>query len=302
MILITGATGFIGSKLVKKLLTAGYKVRALVLANDPLIKNLEGLNCEIFTGDILDKNSLTEPLKNVSIVYHLAGIMVSADKDAFYKLNFLGTKNLLEKCIETKIKHFIFLSAAAANYKIPTTYGQVKYLTEKLIIENHKIDYTIIRPTLVYGPNGGQEFMLYLKNLKNSSMFFPLINFGKARKQFVYIEDLLTGLSFLPDNNKSFGKIYNFSGGSDLSMLEITKILLKYFNIKKILVPLPLAIAKMLVFFIKILNLPINLNSDFLLGVAMDANFSYQEANQDLGYRPKTLLEGLNLSFPTKKI
>ena len=74
MILVTGATGYIGNRLVKKLLKHGHRVRAMVIENEPLLENLKGVDCEIAEGDITRKESLKTCLEGIKTVFHCAGI------------------------------------------------------------------------------------------------------------------------------------------------------------------------------------------------------------------------------------
>ena len=109
-ILVTGANGFIGSNLVKKLVDAGHKVKAMVLkgTNEDFIKSY---NCEIVYGDVIRTETLKEPLKNIEVVYHLAAIPSNGWTKKILKVNFGGTKTLFNESIKANIKRFVYMSS-----------------------------------------------------------------------------------------------------------------------------------------------------------------------------------------------
>ena len=89
--LVTGAAGVMGTRLVTRLLRAGWQVRALVLPHDPLRARLESLNCEIREGDVSDAASLAGLCAGVHTVYHLAAVIISHDASVFQRVNRAGT-------------------------------------------------------------------------------------------------------------------------------------------------------------------------------------------------------------------
>src|SRR3990167_2597067 len=96
MILVTGATGYIGNRLVKWLCKCGHRVRAMVMDNDQLLYQLEGIKCDIMKGDITVPQTLRSCLEGIKTVFHLAAVLVSANKELFHKINYEGTKNLVD--------------------------------------------------------------------------------------------------------------------------------------------------------------------------------------------------------------
>lgn len=111
--LVTGASGFIGKHLVRTLVEQGRDVRCLVRETSNT-QYLDDLGVELFYGDLLNTDSLKGIIKDVKIVYHLAGQIHSKYSRDFYKVNFDGTRNLVEECLPEKIERFVFLSSIAA--------------------------------------------------------------------------------------------------------------------------------------------------------------------------------------------
>lgn len=120
-ILVTGATGFIGSHLVEALVQQGAQVRCLVRNTSPLgwIKDLP---VEFVVGDCRDQQSLRQAVQDVDLVFHLAGATMAVKEQTFFEVNGRGTQNLVQACIEnkTRLKKFIYLSSQAAAGPCPS--------------------------------------------------------------------------------------------------------------------------------------------------------------------------------------
>ncbi len=300
MILVTGGTGFMGSRLVKRLVEKGHTVRAMAIENDPQLPKLEGVDCEIVTGDITKPQTLEEPMRGVQTLFHLAAVLVSDNPELFHRINYEGTRNVVDKAVEAGVEHFVYISAAAANYKVRTTYGKTKFQAEQLMKRKRgNTNFTMIRPTLIYGPGGGgQELVIYIDQLKKFKWFIPLVGSGKARKRWVCIDDVIEGLTLLVDKPITYGKTYNFGGGSAHSMREYTEMLCQQLGINKPIVPIPVPISYAIAWFLKIVQKKPILKRDTILGVMMDADFSIEEAKRDIGYDPISFEEGIRRCFP----
>jgi len=114
-ILVTGGSGYIGSAIVRELVTGKDKVKVLVRKTDDLC-NIEGLGLELVYGDITDFHSIKEALKGCDRVFHLAAIYAIwlPDPKMMYWVNVQGTKNVLEACLQKKIKKVVYTSSVAA--------------------------------------------------------------------------------------------------------------------------------------------------------------------------------------------
>jgi len=97
--LVTGANGFVGNHLVEGLLEKGCQVRCLVRKTSNL-KWLSGLDLEYAYGDIAEKSSLKSVVKDVDLIFHVAGLTKAKNREEYFKANAEGTKNLVEACLE----------------------------------------------------------------------------------------------------------------------------------------------------------------------------------------------------------
>ncbi|MBU1234833.1 MAG: NAD-dependent epimerase/dehydratase family protein [Proteobacteria bacterium] len=297
MILVTGGAGVVGSRLVRRLCDKGYQVRVLTLPNDPAIANLEGLPCEIFEADVTDSISLAGVCAGVDTVFHLAAIIITNNDENYWRINYQGTKNMVETALESGVKHFILVSSAAVHDPSSSEYARSKKDAEELLLQQKGLQPTITRPSLVYEKGGGQEFMLFWESLKKWPVI-PFIGKGGGMKNPVYAEDLITALAAIPYNRNSFGKIYNLTGGGALTMLELTRLLLRHQGRRKVIVHLPLSLCYLLaLIFEKIMKKPL-LTRYGISRIEADANEDNSEARRDLGYVPITFEEGLQRCYP----
>lgn len=300
MILITGGTGNMGSVLVRKLTELGYKVRVLTLKNDPFVSRLDGTGAEIRFGNVANSQDLEGICNGVNIVIHLAAIIISDHPDSFKKINLDGTRYLTTEAKRAGVSHFIHISSASVLYRKHTPYSLSKQEAERVVM-NSGLSWTIIRPTLVYAEQGGQEFDMYLEYL-NKYPIVPFIGDGRALKRPVYVNDIINGLVKLAAFEHGTNKVYNFSGANLISMLDFSRLclLLMGKERKKIFhIPVWLCIAAAWVSGKFMKNPPIKWNA--IAGVIQDADLNPADSINDLGYKPSSVAEVLPKCFPRKK-
>ncbi|MCG2686715.1 NAD(P)-dependent oxidoreductase, partial [Candidatus Parcubacteria bacterium] len=146
-LLITGGTGKIGENLIKKLLQSNeIKIRVLVKKEESCFKDSK---IEIIKGNLLDLNSLFKATKNIDIVLHLAGITHTNKKELYFKINTIGTQNLLKASEKNNVKKFIYISSRTACEQ-GGEYGQSKFFAEKNVQE-YKNNWIILQLAEVYG-------------------------------------------------------------------------------------------------------------------------------------------------------
>ena len=299
MILVTGGAGVMGAQLVKGLVEAGNKVRILTLPNDPYVSRLDGVDCEIFYGDVSDISTLPSAFKDVKIVFHLAAIILATNPSVYDKINVNGTRNMVDQAIKTGVEHFIFVSSASVIYPKTTAYSRSKIKCERIISEQNSMNFTIVRPTLSYNENGGQEFLMFLDYLKKFPVV-PFIGRGKALKNPVHVDDLMRGFLTIPGNPKAFGKTYGFCGSEEISIWDLAKLMLKHQKISKPFFPVPISIARVSAKIMDLFMKEPPLRWQSIAGIIQDANLDNSSAREDLGYNPTGISEGLQKCFPLR--
>lgn len=222
-ILITGATGFIGKHLVKKLSNhKKNKIKCLV-RKDSKEKDIDFLkNCgaEIVFGDLFDLESLSKATKGIHTIFHLAGggyVATTFNKgyEELKKLNIETTKNIFEAAVKSKVKKIVHFSSISAmgiivekeldenSECLPKTPHEVCKLETEKIAESFKdkILVTIIRPGIVYGPFGVNSEILQLAKMMKKH-FFVIPGNGKNIMPWVYVDDVINSTILAYEKNK----------------------------------------------------------------------------------------------------
>src|SRR5690554_1381805 len=212
--LVTGATGFIGNRLVEKLLDLGFEVNVIVRSPDKLSDSIRN-KIHVFKGDVLDKNTINSAIVNCNQVYHLAAFAGIWSKDQLlpYKINVTGTENLLKAALDHNIQKIAFTSSAGtlAPSKVmeevneasplPETY-HTDYEKSKLKAEQLCMDYikkglciVIVNPTRVFGPgpmNKSNSVTVMIRNyLAGYWRFIP--GKGESVGNYAFIDDVAEG-------------------------------------------------------------------------------------------------------------
>ncbi|MBW2704137.1 MAG: NAD-dependent epimerase/dehydratase family protein [Deltaproteobacteria bacterium] len=296
-ILVSGGAGTVGSRLVRGLVEKGHRVRALILPGDLLRSRLDGVDCDVVEGDITQKDSLAGVFDGMDTVYHLAAVILSHDPAVFVRVNVQGTRHMLEGAERAGVGHFVYVSSASVVYPHSTPYSRSKRACESMVSSRDRMSYTIVRPTLVYEKDGGQEFLLFLDYLKK----FPLVPFigdGRALKNPVHADDLMDGLLRLAGCQAAHDKTYDFCGGEEISMRELSHLMLKHKGMDKPFVHLPVAWCKLIAHGFSLFTRTPPLTLSAIAGITQDANLDCSTARRDLGYNPVGVREGFSRCFP----
>lgn len=313
-VLVTGATGFIGSHLVKRLVDDGHYVRCLVRKTSN-VDELKELNINFAYGDIQEKKSLEEAVEGKEIIYHLIGIgSLSANSEEefkqFYEINVLGIKNLLDALLSKNpnIKKVIYLSSTAAvglqngiiNEETPcipvTPYQKSKYESEKLILdyyEKHGLPITIIRPCMVYGPGSLHSEILRMCKFIERGVF-PLFNNGNNSVPLVYVTDLVQGITLAAEKTKG-GKIYFMTNDKISTMNQIIDVISQTMGVRVFRIKIPKRFAKFCAYILENIALmfkfkPI-ITRERINSMTTNRGFSIEKAKKELGYNPNVPME-----------
>jgi nucleoside-diphosphate-sugar epimerase len=245
-ILITGASGFIGSFIVEEALNRGFETWAAVRRSSSL-DFLHDERIHLIELNLSSKEQLVEQLrgKGFDYVVHAAGVTKCLNKADFRRINTEGTKNLVEALMEVKmpLKRLVYLSSlsvfGAIKEKMPyeeireddtpqpnTEYGRSKLAAEQYLSSlGSKLPYVILRPTGVYGPREKDYFMM-AKSIKQHIDF--AVGFQRQDITFVYVTDVVQAVFLALENGKtghkyflSDGEVYQSTTFSDLIHKEL---------------------------------------------------------------------------------
>ena len=189
LILVTGATGFIGQVVVRTLLGRGKKIRCFV--RDAQRTEALFSDVEIVTGDMKNKASIENAVSGVSAVVHLAAFTSEKESTAEESMavNVDGMKLLVEACESQAVKRLVIVSSQSTKRERQGNYGLTKKLADD-VVRKSTLDWTIVQPTLVYGP-GQKGLFAKLMRLAEKLPVFPVIGSGDYKMQPVYFFLLL---------------------------------------------------------------------------------------------------------------
>lgn len=301
-ILVTGASGFIGKKLVKELVKS-HKVDCLVRKTS----NVKGLEkCNLIYGDVTDLGSLKK-IKDYDVVFHLVGVGgLSAVSDKEYKkfmrVNSEGTKNLLEVLKDRKVKKIIVFSSTAAmgvfsgiknensECRPESFYQKSKYEQEK-VAKSYNLPVMILRPSMVCGYGDKSELNMIVKFIKKGVV--PIFGNGKNNIPLVHVDDVVNaGLVLM--NKGEIGKTYIVTNKDSVGLEVLIKKLSKLMNKKITIIKIPKFIAKFFAFFVegffKIIKRHPIITVKRIDSISSDRNFDIS-ALEKLGYKQKISLD-----------
>lgn len=237
-VLITGATGFIGSHLALSCLENGDTVRVLAEVNNNAEEEnrrlLEQQGAELIIGSVTDSESVARAVDRVERVYHLAAAQHEANvPDAhFREVNVGGTQRLLKASIDAGVKRFVHGSTigvygSMADGELDETspanpdniYGVTKYEGEKLALSFcEKLPVSIARISETYGP--GDRRLLKLFKAIDRGIFF-MIGSGRNKHQLMYVDDLVQGLLSVAEAPGAIGQVFVLAGREVLTTRDM---------------------------------------------------------------------------------
>jgi nucleoside-diphosphate-sugar epimerase len=300
-ILVSGASGFIGSGVVATLAAQGHEVCAL-MRESASVEFLKGVQFTRITGDLRDQDSLKRACDGIDAVIHLAGLK--------------GTKNLAEAAAGSKtIKRFVYVSSLSAAGpsvglapKIETDvdhpvsqYGESKLRGELYLEElKGKLPYIILRPPMVYGPRDKNVFLFFKTIQKNWLPIMPSKSTtGHKYYSSIHVDDLVQAIALTmsaPESIFKTGEKYFVSDGNLYTYERIMGMIAQELKIKPIRIKIPSSMVttvfKAGTFLGKVLGKNLPVNNDKLNEMLPDYWIcSSQKAFDQLHFKPKYTMD-----------
>lgn len=258
MILVTGATGFIGRTLVRQLTSIGYPVRVLIRPSPRTPRLPKGVSVEVAVVSLADTRGLRAALRDVDIIFHLASAENQGSRGDLLTADIQGTANLIEAATDAGVDRIVYLSHIGAARASGYPAFKAKGIAEEHI-RNGKVPYTILRTSLVYGPE--DHFTNNLSRLIRSSFgVFPIQSGGRTVVQPVWVEDLVTCMLWALENKDTLNKVYELGGSEFFTLQQIIETIMDVTHRRRFLVSLsPITLRAMTVFLEGIIpNFPIS--------------------------------------------
>ncbi|MDO8446871.1 MAG: complex I NDUFA9 subunit family protein [Deltaproteobacteria bacterium] len=288
MILVTGATGFLGNHLVRELIEGGYKVRALV-RDVRRGERLESQGVELVKGDMTDPESLKEATKGIETVINLVGVISGGEK-VYRAVHTEGTRKLAEAAKEKGAKRFIYISANGASRDGATPYFRTKWEAEEEV-KKSGLEYTIFRPSVLFGPN--DAFVNQLAFGMRLSPVFPVFGSGKYKLQPLFVKDLAQCMVKSITEPKAVNQVIEMGGPDAMTFNEIVDAVAEALNKKVYKIHIPLSMIKLSARLMgKILKKP-PVSIDQLIMMEMGNVCDTARMKEIFGIKPTPFKEGL---------
>jgi nucleoside-diphosphate-sugar epimerase len=314
--LVTGSNGFIGSHLVEYLLSVNYEVFCFIRPESNL-RWIKNLRVQFIHGDCRDKNSLYDAVKDKDYIFHLAGKIKALDWDTYYDANYIGTKNLVEACVEAcpGLKRFVHISSIAAagpsvKGKLKSEedacnpindYGKSKLMGEEAVARySNKLPIVIVRPPNVLGPREW-DFFSTVKII--SKRIKPLLGNGDNQTSICFVQDLVKGIVMAATNKNAVGNTYYITDGNTYSWRKITDTIVKELGLSKFIIPLPhhciLILALIIQILMRIKRSETMISPRRIIQLRhLYWIYDSSKAERELGFRPAiSLEEGIKISI-----
>jgi len=287
MILVAGGTGFIGSRLVTRLAQEGRPVRVAArgVRTSPSTDKVEMVTADAVTGDGLER-----ALKGVEQVAHLVAIIAERGPQTFDTVIRGGTERLVEAARAAGVRKFVYVSAIGADPDPRFPYWAAKWGAEQAVIGS-SLAYTILRPSLVFGP--GDEFFNRLAGLVRWNPVLPIAGDGKTRFQPIWVEDLVTCIVACLEEGTHDGQIIEVGGGEQLTYEEMLDAVRQELGRRRLKVHVPLPLVRLATGAMESLLSQPPITRHQLAMLAKDNIAAIDAVPRHFGFSPKRLSEGL---------
>lgn len=266
MILVTGASGFIGTRLITKI----PKEQLITLGRH---QPIDRQNAMFFRHDISTSSDYSQTFLNVKTIIHLAArVHVMDDSSEFpleeyREVNTYGTLHLARQAANMGVKRFIFISSIKVNgeqtricqpfsaldqHAPQDCYAQSKSEAEIKLLDLAQetgMEVVIIRPPLIYGPGVKANFAALL-NMASKGLPLPFANFDKNRRSLVSLDNLVDFILTCVEHPKAVNQVFLVSDNHDLSTAELMKMLSIACGKSSLMIPLPMIIFKLVAIFL----------------------------------------------------
>ncbi|MDH5598795.1 MAG: NAD-dependent epimerase/dehydratase family protein [Cyclobacteriaceae bacterium] len=308
-VFITGSTGYIGEALTKVLLE-DFTVHAICRNCKEASDEFQNINYVPFEGTLEDKPVIYQAMEGCDYVFHLAGFAEPwhPDKDYFYRINVLGSKNIFEAAYTLGVKRVIYTSTAGVfgpslsgelineNHRVWTNYS-TKYEKSKAEAEEVAMEYfhkglpiIILNPTRVFGPgkfSKSNAGTLLIKKYTEGSWRF-LLGDGSKYGNYVFVEDVVQGHLLAMENGK-LGQRY-ILGGDNVTYKEFFNILSEESGKKFRMFSIPsmplLAFAELQLLFAQVFRIKPMITPGFMVKYLQNWKMTSENAINELGYSP----------------
>jgi NADH dehydrogenase len=244
-VFLTGATGFVGGNMLRRLLAEGHSVRALV--RDPQkagkAENAETAKAELVAGDVVESTGLDKGLQGCDAAVHLMGIIVEKGSNTFERVHHLGTRNVVEAAKRAGIRRFVQMSALGVRANGVAPYQTTKWKGEEEV-RRSGIPFCILRPSLIFGEGDGFVTQM-METMRSAPLFRPVPGSGNAKFRPIFIDDVTACFVSALTAEAATNQTIDLGGPDELTLNEVLAEIARCAGVSKpaIHIPLPLMFA-----------------------------------------------------------
>jgi uncharacterized protein YbjT (DUF2867 family) len=281
-VLVTGATGFTGSRLIPLLLKSGFQVRVFVRPTSDR-SPLSALTVEWATGDLADTESFTAALRGVDALVNIAS------------LGFGHAESILKSMKEAGVKRGLFISTTAIFTQLNAGSKSIRLAAEEAI-QASGLDYTILRPTMIYGSKRDRNMWRLIRLLRILPVM-PIFGDGESLQQPIFVDDVAQAILLALKTDVTIGKSYNIAGKVPLTYNQVIDMVASALGKRIWKLHLPyMPIVRALQFTERIgIRLPIK--AEQVLRLNENKAFLYEDAQRDFGFAPRSFGEGIQIEL-----
>jgi uncharacterized protein YbjT (DUF2867 family) len=281
-VFVTGGTGFTGSYVVPLLLKNGYEVRCLHRpGSDRSI--LPYPEIDWVPGDISDSPALSASMRGTDALVNIAS------------LGFGHADSILRAAQEARILRAVFVSTTAIFTQLNAPSKQVRLAAEKAI-GTSELQYTILRPTMIYGSPRDRNMWRLIRFMRYSPVI-PVFGDGNYLQQPIYVGDVAQAIVSCLRNEQTIGKSYNLAGKSPLTYNQVIDLIARQLQKRVWKIHIPSVPVVSLLKFFESLHIPFPIKAEQVLRLNENKNFSYQDAETDFSFRSLPFQEGIKLEL-----
>jgi len=284
MLLITGATGFIGRKLTKKLIESGKAIRLLMRPQRKTPQLQKGIAFDVAISGLDDLRGLQSAMRNVDTVIHLSTVENQPDYEGFERVDIQGTENLVAAAKIAGVDQIIFISRIGADKNSSFPIFRAKALAEEFIIESG-IDFTILRITDVFGRNDNFTEKIS-RAIQSSFLILPIPAGDHIFLQPLWIEDLVSSIMMVLGNQKYRNEVFEIGGGEFFSLTKVVRIILQQIKKKRVLIQVSPAYLRVLNLWIRGTRDKFSYSNKWLDLLAIDRTCSLDTLSKRFGILP----------------
>ena len=245
-VFLTGGTGFVGGNMLKRLLSEGHTVRALV--RDPQKAGpLRQRGIELVAGDVVEGKGLEEGLRGCDVAIHLVGIIAEKGKNTFEAVHHIGTRNVVEAAKRAGVKRYVQMSALGVRADGPAKYQTTKWRGEEEVRKSG-IPYCILRPSLIFGPGDGFVTQM-METMRSAPLFRPVPGNGAPRFRPIFIDDVTACFAQALTAEAATNQTIELGGADELSLNQVLAEIARCAGIGKPAVHIPMPLMLIGAFF-----------------------------------------------------